>query len=194
MNDYSSYSDITAKFFLILALFMAVTIPVVSVVYIYLIYYIPFVWLNMFIASGCGGISGYIVGYAAKQGGTVNSTAIIASTVVSMCVMYYFQWCVYIPLVFTDAYEFYYMTFGERLSETLYYFIRPDWVIEAARFINEFGVWSYGQGVSYRDVAGSLLLFVWVCELAIITGFAVYGVRTYMSKQDPEPKWDGNAF
>ena len=165
---YKPSGRLTFNFFLLYILLMVVSIPVLSYVYIYLVHYIPFIYANFFISVFCGMGTGYLIGIAVKKGRARNPAVVVVMTLAATCVLYYVQWCVYIPLVASEVYGFT-MTFGERFFETLYYFMYPGDVYEAAMIINEFGAWTLNDA----EITGGFLLFIWIAEFIIIAVCAI---------------------
>ena len=165
---YKPSGRFTFNFFLLYVLLMLVSIPVLSFAYTYLIHYIPFIYANVIITVCCGLALGYIVSLAVKKGKARNPAIVAILTIVAACVLYYVQWSVYIPLVVSEVYGFS-MTFGERLWETLYYFIYPDETFEAAMIINEYGAWTLNE----VEITGVFLLIIWIAEFIIIAVAAV---------------------
>jgi len=168
---YKPSGKISPKFFLYFLLFMVVSIPILSVAYIYINHYIPFIYLNFFITVGCGLAVGVLAGFAAKRGKARNPKIVYLCVFIAMVVMKYVQWAVYIPLIFSEVYGIWHLSFGERLVESFYLLFEPDFVLYSAQFINEFGVW----GLEFSPVVrGVPLLIVWIGEFVLMTGAAIF--------------------
>lgn len=174
---YKPSGRFTAKFFLYFLLFAVISIPILSAAYIYLIYYIPFVYLNAVITVVCGSVLGFIINQATRMGKARNPLLVLVCTVAAVIVMKYVQWCIYIPLVFDDAYGLCGegLSIGERFTASLDLFTAPSEVYTAASFINEVGVWGISRaGTNGLDtVNGIVLLVVWIVEFALMTCMAV---------------------
>jgi hypothetical protein len=169
-TPYYKPSGKTAEFFIpYFALIMLIAIPILSVAYIYLIHYIPSVYVNLIITVACGLGLGTAASHAARFGKARNSVIVIILTLVAVLILKYVQWSVYIPLIVSEVYGFP-MAFAERWAETIFYLARPGDIIEAARIINEYGVWSFN---SSGTVTGGVLCIVWIAELIIIAAAAV---------------------
>ena len=165
---YKPSGKMTTKFFLYFALSMVVAIPILGTAYIYISHFVPFVYARVFFAIGCGAALGFVVGRAAKAGKARRPAAVLACALAAMLVLKYVQWCVYIPLVFTDVYKAWDMAFWERFVESFHLFIRPNAMFQGMALINEFGSWSLDSASSKSqiDVHGALLAAVWVLEFA----------------------------
>ena len=167
---YQPSGKVSAKFWVYFGVFMLLSIPVLGAIYIYLIYYIPIVILSLFITGACGVALGYVAGYAGKLGKLRNPMVLYICTFMAMVLLKYVQWVIYIPLIFSDAYGAWSLSFTERFVESWYLFFDPTLVFAAARFINEVGVWSVVDGVA---TSGIPLLVVWIGEFLIMAALAL---------------------
>lgn len=165
---YKPSGKLSPSFFLFFILFQVLAIPLLSFVYIHLIYYIPVVYFNFFVTVGCGLAVGLVMMGAITLGKVRNNKIALLFGIIAMCVMKYVQWCVYIPIVFTDAYELFELTLPERLGMSLELLINPAFVFEYAGFINQVGVWS----IFSIDFTGILLIVVWLLEFLLMTATA----------------------
>ena len=157
------------EFFLYYLLVMGVSLPILSNVYIYIVHFLPFVYINIVFTVGCGLLVGLMMNRIVKAGKCRNPLVVLILVLIAVCVLKYIQWCVYIPLVVSDVYGFP-MTLGERFAESVFYFKRPGDVIVAARIVNEYGVWGFGKS---RIVTGLALCIVWIFEFLIMICAAV---------------------
>jgi len=167
---YEPSGKFSMTFFLYFLLSLVIAIPILSVVYVHLVHYIPIIYLNIFIAIGCGFIAGLIMSHVTKLGKARNPKIVLFCTFVAICVFEYIQWCVYVPLIFSQG-----SSFGERILLSLYLFTNPDAVFNNVSEINKVGVWSIGRGsrTSSDTVSGTMLLIVWIIEFIIISGMAL---------------------
>ena len=173
---YKPSGLIGAKFFLFFILTLIIGVPILSVAYIYLIHYIPFIYLNIFFALGIGALLGYLILLAAKHGKARNPLVVCACALVAVVLMKYIQWCIYIPMVLDDVFGMYEayginMTFWGRFTESLHLFAAPGEVYDWASAINEVGVWGIRArvGAEVSDtVKGAMLLMVWAMEFLIM--------------------------
>ena len=171
---YKSSGKVSEFFIPYFILLVALSVPILSIAYIYLIYYIPIIYFNVLITIGSGYVFGGLIAHTVRFGKARNPLLVHILTAVAICLFKYIQWCVYIPLVVSEAYGFS-MTFAERFSESVYYLIRPGEVYEAMRIINEYGVWSFSK--TGTVITGVVLLGIWIAEFAIIAASAFSAVR-----------------
>ena len=184
---YKPSGKISGLYILLFLVFAAIGIPILSVTYIYAVYYIPIIYISIFIAVGCGGALGYIMSLAAKLGKARNPLLVTIFTVFAAVLMKYVQWCFYIPLVYNDLYEFYEyyfgyaLTIGEQLREAVNYFREPAVVWACIVEVNEYGAWGItNNGGDVGDaVTGVMLAIVWVIEFLIMAGLALLGCRNW---------------
>ena len=163
-------------FFVFFVIFMVIGIPIISTAYIYLIHYIPFIYLNFLIAIGCGCLLGYLIRLAAKLGKARSPSVVLVCTLVAVIVMKYVQWCIYIPMVLDNVYGLYDMygvdiTLWGRFVDSFDLFTRPGEVFDWAKSINEVGVWGISSSSSTAAssvVTGAMLLIVWILEFLIM--------------------------
>ena len=187
---YKPSGKFAGVYFLYYVLFTFICVPILSAIYIYLIHYIPFIYLNVLIAIGCGVALGYMMLFAAKNGKARNPAVVLLLSILALLIMKYIQWCIYIPLIYDNVYEVFYpgLTLGERFVESAYLFVRPGLVYELAAEINEFGAWSFGD----NDVNGVMLLVVWTVEFLIMAVCALVIPRLVAKK--PFSEEQGNWY
>jgi len=183
-------NNLSANFILSLILPMAIAIPVISIASVYLTFYmtlymprIPGIFIDL-IGPAAGGLAmGSIVSRKAKSSEVNNPKIVIATTLVAVCVLRYVQWCVYIPLIFSEVYENHDMISGQRTVESFRLFFRPDRVFQSAMHINELGVWSQGDtryavNRSFINPENGIgLLLSWVFYFAAMIVFALVRVK-----------------
>ena len=169
-NVYRPSGKVVPAFFVYLLVLLLIGIPVLSVAYIYLIFYIPLIYVNILVTLVCGGALGLLVGHAAKLGKARNPFLVMLFAFLAMILLKYVQWAIYVPLVFTNAYEIFDWTFFERLTESAHLVFEPRALWFGMDFINEFGVWSIGDG---DVVNGTMLWVVWAGEFLIMAACAI---------------------
>ena len=165
---YKQSGKVPATFIPVFLVLMAIAIPVLSTIYIYLIYYIPLIYFNFLVTAGCGIALGFVAGHAAKIGKARNAFVVALCTLAAMVFMKYVQWAVYIPLVFVDRYGLLNIPFAERFIDSWYLIRHPAVLLDDARFINYVGVWGIGANPT-APVTGTMLLVVWVGEFIVMT-------------------------
>ena len=198
---YKPSGRINASFFLYLILFIIVGVPILSTAYIYLIHYIPFVYLNVFIAFGCGAALGWLLYLAAKLGKARNPVVVLFCSLIAAIIMKYVQWCIYIPMVLDDVFDVYRwygmdITLWGRFEDSFHLLWRPGEVFEWARSINEEGVWGFvnrssgSQGVT-NLVTGAMLLAIWIGEFLImaITTVSISRIRPGFPFSETADDW-----
>ncbi|MDR0782977.1 MAG: hypothetical protein LBE83_04370 [Propionibacteriaceae bacterium] len=166
---YKPSGKVSPLFFLLFLLIIAIALPILSVVYSHLIYYIPFIYLNLLVTIGAGAVIGATMLWARKAGKARNRGVVAIFTLLAAIAFEYLQWCAYIPIVIAEALEegFDIVT---RLWDTLDLLVTPSAVYEWAVLINENGIWGLSKGTA---VTGALLLGVWIAEFLIITVAAI---------------------
>jgi len=164
---YKPSGRFSGIFFVFLLLFIAIAVPILSFVYIYLIHYIPIIYFNIIITVGCGLAVGFSMNFMVKLAKVRNVILVIISLVFVTIILKYFQWCVYIPMIFADS-DF---TFLDHIIIPFEIFLHPDMILELALYINSVGVWSIGT--SDIPVRGVILFIVWIIEFIIIMGAAI---------------------
>ncbi|MCL2808245.1 MAG: hypothetical protein FWD27_08885 [Coriobacteriia bacterium] len=162
---YKPSGKVSPLFIVLFIASAAIAIPILSVAYIYAIYYIPFIYLNFLLTGLCGLGMGFVIMMCTRLGKARSRALVIVLTILAMLLLKYAQWCVYIPLVYSDAYQVVAVSFAERLQIALELFFQPYMVLMSAVEINEFGVWGIG---SLDVVNGIALLVVWILEFAIM--------------------------
>jgi len=167
---YKPSGKVSAKFFLFYILFMAIGITILSNAYVYLIHYIPLIYLNFLVAILCGGALGYLVSLTSKFGNARNPKVVIVFTIIAVCILKYAQWAAHIPLVMSEVFGFY-MPFSERLAYSFELFFQPLVIADYVQAINEFGTWSLSDSGA---VTGIFLSIIWVAEFIIIMAGALF--------------------
>ena len=188
-NVYKPSGKVAPAFFAYFLAVLLIGIPVLSVLYIYLIFYVPLIYVNIFITLGCGAALGFLVGHAAKLGKARNPLMVMLFAFLAMILLKYVQWAIYIPLVFTNVYEVFDWNFFERLVESAYLVLDPRAVWFGIDFINEFGVWAIGD--SDAAVNNTMLWIVWAGEFLMmaVTAIAVAGMRPKMPFSEEHGAW-----
>ncbi|GAA4045373.1 hypothetical protein GCM10022409_34270 [Hymenobacter glaciei] len=145
---------------------------VLAFIYIYAIWYIPFVYINVFICLGFGLVLGGILLMLARAGKLRSPAgAGLLGLLVGLAAVY-LEWSVYLTLLLNSE-----TTGTGRSADTstsfsksmfVDVFTHPAAMWEAIGKINETGTWS----LKGATASGGFLWFVWVVELLIILGGA----------------------
>lgn len=165
---YKPSGKFSISFFPYFILLQAVFIPILSIVYIYLIYYIPIIYFNFLITLGCGMAAGLVMTAIITFGKVRNSKLALFSGIIAVFIMKYVQWCIYIPIVLTNAYGMYDLTLPERFGMSLDLLLNPSVVFDYVSIINQVGVWS----ISNITFKGVFLTIVWLLEFLLMAGSA----------------------
>ncbi|MGY3088722.1 hypothetical protein ACVWYF_001762 [Hymenobacter sp. UYAg731] len=156
----------------------AVAAAVLAFVYIYAIWYIPFVYINFFLCLGFGLVLGGVLMLLARAGKLRSPKGVAALAVLVGLAATYLEWTVYLTLLFNSE-----TTGTGRNADTSTSFsprlfvdvlTHPGAMWNAIGKINETGTWS----LKGATPSGAFLWFVWVVELLIIIGGAYLLARS----------------
>ncbi|MBO2010699.1 hypothetical protein [Hymenobacter negativus] len=149
-----------------------------ALVYIYAIWYIPFVYINVFICLGFGLVLGGVLMLLARAGKLRSPVGVGLLALLVGLVAVYLEWSVYLTLLFNaeatgtgrDA------DTSTSFSAALFadVFTHPGTMWEAIGKINETGTWS----LKGATPSGVFLGIIWVIELLIILGGAYLLARS----------------
>lgn len=166
--------------FIFLVLMCLTAIPVLSLVYSYAIWYIPFIYLNFLIAAGFGfgiamGVNRLVIGAGKVRNGA------LAALLALFCAAFalYVHWAIWLDLVINSGESYGSSSIGITVSnisflEALGLALQPQAIIELIGLVNESGTWGF-KGTA---VSGLFLSLIWAVEALIITAipvFLVYG-------------------
>jgi len=157
MSNYykpsGKFSPISFVYFILVC---TVALPILATIYAYLIWYIPFVYINFLITAGLGFAIGIAVWQIVIKLGKVRNYGLaILLALIAALAAYYFQWVVWTNLVLTSS--------GEE-SQLLYLLSNPFDLFQLIGFINENGTWSFKGAV----VSGTFLTIIWIIEFLVI--------------------------
>ena len=162
----SNYYKPSGKFspisFVYLLLVCVIAMPILATIYAYLIWYIPFVYINFLITAGLGFAIGIAVWQIVIKLGKVRNYGLaILLALIAALAAYYFQWVVWTNLVLISS---------DEESQLLRLLSNPSYLSQLIGFINESGTWSFKGAV----VSGTFLTIIWIIELLIIIGVAIF--------------------
>lgn len=123
-----------------------VAAALLGVAYAYLIFYIPFVYINFFITIGFGALLGVAVGAAAKAGKVRNNAVVAVIALIAAAVGYYIHWAFWIAAA-TEVRSF-----------------DPNALWAFIQVLNTLGPWS----IFGWTPTGGPLWFIWGVELLMI--------------------------
>ena len=161
---YKPSGKLSGSFFLYYLLVLAIGIPILSIAYVYSIRYIPFIYANLLITLGCGGLIGLMVGHAAKLGKVRNPFLVLLTSFLAVCALLYVSWAAYIPVVFSYGY-----TFFERLQESVALLLDPGAMLIDIETIHAVGIWIVFDTV----LNNGLLTAVWAVEFILLASLAI---------------------
>lgn len=145
---------------------------VLALVYIYAVWYIPFVYINFFLCLGFGLVLGAVLAVLARVGKLRNPGAVGALALLVGLVAVYLEWGVYLTLLFNSettgtgaaadtSTSFNFSLFTDILTH-------PSAMWLAMRKVNETGTWS----LKGSTPSGVFLGVIWVIEALLILGGA----------------------
>lgn len=86
---YKPSGRFSILFFPYFILFQALSIPLLSIIYIYLIYYIPIVYFNFLFTLGCGVTAGLVMMGIIPLGKVRNNKVALLFGIIAVCIMKY---------------------------------------------------------------------------------------------------------
>lgn len=165
-----------APFFGILSLLLGGILAgiALSIVYIALQWFIPFIYLNLFIAIGFGLGILFALNYLIKLGKIRNPIIAVALSLVVAFVAYYSQWALYMSLLLqsTEGGSFFVKT-SFNLNTYLYEFMHPVELFNNIKLLVDIGTFS----IKSTTVTGWFLIIIWLIEAGIIMGIAPLAVH-----------------
>jgi len=159
---------ITAFIYFILA--ALIFIPIVSTIYAYAIWYIPFPYINFFITAGFGLLVGLGISFlAVKLGKVRNGKLATLFGFIGGLLALYFHWAVWIDLVLNISDTVGSDTMGVAVSnakagQVLTLLLNPGALFSIMSEIQEYGTWGIKQGT----VKGTPLTVIWVIEALMV--------------------------
>lgn len=156
MNFYQPSNRFSPLSFLFFIAACCLVIPILSFIYAYAIYYIPFPYINFFITAGFGMGVGIAVNYLVINLGKVRNTTLAAVFgILAALTALYVAWAVWINLI---------MQSDQVINGTLHWLLNPSALFTLIAEINKVGAW----GMFDNTVKGNPLTFVWIVEALIV--------------------------
>jgi hypothetical protein len=180
--------------FLLFILTSVIAIPVLALAYTYLIWYIPFIYINLFITAGFGFAVGMAISHLAVKTGKVrNSTIAIIFGFLGGLFALYFSWAIWVDLVINAGESYGNSRIGITTSniEFLQVFglvLQPDTLFNFISEINKTGTW----GIRGGTVSGTFLTIIWIIELLIILILSI--IFPYLKAKAPFCEVDNKWF
>jgi len=194
----STYYQPSGRFspssFLYFILASAIAIPLLALAYTYLIWYIPFFYINLFITAGFGFAAGIVISHLAIKIGKVrNATLALIFGLLGGLIALYFSWAIWVDLVFNIGESYGNSRIGITTSniEFLQVFgliLNPDTLFELIAEINKTGTW----GIRSTPVSGTMLTIIWVIEFLIVLILSV--MFPYIKAKTPFCEMDNKWF
>ena len=156
-HKYYKHSGMIGFMGILCLVFLGVPATVfLSIIYSYAIFYIPFVYINLFLTIGCGAAVGYMVSKCAKLGKIRNNTFLLITGFGFGLLSEYVGW---VSWLFA-------------LSEQKYIILSPGTILEIMADLSKEGVWS----IHGTTPQGIFLYLVWAVEAVLILGFSTFMV------------------
>ncbi|NTD99223.1 hypothetical protein G6M26_47925 [Agrobacterium tumefaciens] len=153
-----------------ISLITAVIITVIlSIIYIALQWFIPFIYLNFFIAAGLGFGVGFGVFIAIGSGKIRNTTYEFVLAVLCGLLAWYCQWALFVSLLSEAEGSMgggMWVRSSFNLSGFWSVLTHPEILFQAMLSLNDVGTFT----LKHNIVSGTLLRVVWVIEALIIIG------------------------
>ena len=185
----STYYQPSGKFspssFLYFTLTAAIIIPILALAYTYLIWYIPFFYINLFITAGFGFAVGMAISHLAVKIGKVrSSTVALIFGLLGGLIALYFSWAIWVDLVFNTGESYGNSRIGITTSNIKFLqvfglILNPDTLFELISEINKTGTW----GLRSTPVSGIILTIIWVIEFLIVLIMSI--IFPYLKAKTP---------
>ncbi len=175
-NYYQPSGRFSPSSFLYFILTSVIIIPILALIYTYLIWYIPFFYINIFITVGFGlGVGLAISHLVVKLGKVRNSTIALVFGFLGGLIALYFSWAIWVDLVINAGESYGNSRIGITTSsiEFLQVFglaLQPSVLLEFISEINKTGTW----GIRGGAVSGTILMIIWVIEFLIILVISIF--------------------
>ncbi len=176
------FSPLSLVYFIILS---ATLLPLLALLYSYCIWYIPFVYINLFITIGFGmGIGLIIASLTIKKGKVRNPTLALLLGVTGGLVALYFNWAIWANLVINSGETYGSSRIGITVSNVKFLQVfslitQPAALLEFIKEIGEYGTW----GIRGTTIRGTFLYIIWFIEALIVIG--VSAALTWQKARTP---------
>lgn len=160
-------------------------IPIISLIYAYLIWYIPFIYFNFFITIGFGFLVGFTVSMLVIKKGKVRNKYLAAFFgLFAAVVAIYFDFVVYVDLAINAGETVGNNRIGITVSNIKFLdvfalAIQPDVLLQYIVELNSVGTW----GIRGATASGYFLTFVWLIEFIMIAGVSIF--VNFITAKDP---------
>jgi len=184
-NYYTPSGKVSPMAYVYFLLATIIIFPILALIYAYAIWYIPFPYINFFIAAGFGLGIGATVNFLVVKYGKVRSygIALLFGLIGALFAMY-FHWAIWVDLVMnigetygTDRIGI--ATSNIKMGQVFTLVTNPGPLFGIIGEINNVGTW----GLKGSVVSGTPLTVIWVIEALIILFVAVTTSSTMTSQQ-----------
>ena len=184
-NYYKPSGKFSSIFILYFLLVTAIAFPILGLIYAYCIWYIPFVYINLFITIGFGFLVGFVISLIVIKRGKVRNP--ILGLIIGLAgglLALYFHWAICLDLVINAGESYGSKRIGITVSnidflQTFSLIFRPDLVFQFIGEANEYGTW----GIRGATVTGTFLWIIWLIEFIIVV--AISGFLPYLEAKKP---------
>lgn len=165
MNNTEKYYKHSGKIGLAGPIYMlilgALGASILGAIYGYAIYYIPIIYLNIFLTLGLGGIVGYIVGFSAKLGKVRNTSIVLFFGFLLGLFAEYVGW---VSWIYAS-------------SEQSMLLLMPSSILNTIQMLSVDGVWS----IFSSTPTGMALYAIWAIEALVIIGTSILVASMFIS-------------
>ena len=191
---YIPTGKISPTSFIYFGLASFILLPILALLYTYLVWYIPFIYINFFITAGFGFGAGIMISYFSIKLGKVRNPKVAAILgLLGGLIALYFSWVIWVDLVFnigesygTDRIGI--TTSNVKFKELLELAFQPGFLFDTILEINKVGTW----GIRTATVSGTLLFVFWFIEALIILVIAT--ILPYFSSKKPFCEFNNEWF
>lgn len=150
----------------------AVAIALFAFIYVFALWYIPFIYVNICLTALFGFGLGKIVSFGVQRGKIRNPKMAMVLGIAIGIAAVYAQWAIWATLVYhmgakhtvLHSERLAYIRTGFGMEDFNHYLTAPEKVWRTMTRVNRHGLWSFGD----FEVKGGLLWTVWVLEALII--------------------------
>ncbi len=161
------FNPIAFLYFILIAL---IALPILGLAYAYAIWYIPFIYINFFIALAFSFLIGLTISHGVVKFGKIRNVPLtIGLSFLAGIMALYFHWAVWVDLVINAGESYGSSRIGITVSniklfQTFNLALQPDVLFGFIGEINQYGTW----GFKSATVSGTFLTIIWVIEALII--------------------------
>ena len=195
MSTYYKHSGkVGISSILFFSLCSLVILPILALIYTYLVWYIPFIYINFIITAGFGVAVGIAINYFVVNLGKVRNPFVSAVFgIVGGLIALYFSWSIWVDLVLNVGESYGNSRIGIttsniHLSQVLSLILSPELVASLAGEINQYGTW----GIRSAPVSGLFLSIIWLIEALIVVVIATF--LTIFRAKKPFCEFDNKWF